>query len=313
MDNEKMIKVLWIDDQPNGTFLDSAEANGINVKNCTTVEAGLKELTDKNAFYEAIILDANCKIADENMEAPQLKALTNAITGIYKNQIDLPWFVYTGGAYEGKDALEHIIPKEYQWWNCSKMWYNKPDDIETLFTDIKKAVENREESKIKTKYSYAFKIIKSQAQGLLSLLKRMNTPEFERDEEVPHTIRCLCEELVKYIESNGIFYRSTKPTSNLTKECSLFLGKDKKHCYTPVYIQGLFYFLSEYANAGSHEATSDEGNVRQAIKDGTATLLNFTATLALMNIILWCSNFPIEKQEDIKKIQAFYYSLSPKP
>ena len=85
-----MIKVLWIDDQPNGTFLDSAEANGINVKNCTTVEAGLKELTDKNAFYEAIILDANCKIADENMEAPQLKALTNAITGIYKNQIDLP-------------------------------------------------------------------------------------------------------------------------------------------------------------------------------------------------------------------------------
>lgn len=306
--NERKIKVLWIDDQPSDTFLDIADNNGLDVEVRTTVQAGLNELQNKNQIYEAIILDANCKIADDNTETPQLIALANAIVGIYAKRIDLPWFVYTGGTYEGKEALEHIIPQNLQWWE-SKQWYNKPDDINILFEDIKKAVEKREESKIIAQYSRAFNILRSQ--DLLKLLKSMNTPEFERDEEVPHTIRCLCEELIDFLEKNSLFYRSKKESSNLTADCSRFFSKDRKKRYTPIYIQRLFHFLSEYANAGSHESTNDEGEaIRKDIKAGNATFLNRTATLALMNIILWCSNFPLENQEKMKDIQMFYYNLS---
>ena len=81
-ESKRKIRVLWIDDEPSDSFLDEAYDNGLVVEVRKTVKAGLKELQNKNEIYEAIILDANCKIEDEDTETPQLIALANAIVGI---------------------------------------------------------------------------------------------------------------------------------------------------------------------------------------------------------------------------------------
>ncbi|MCM1139142.1 MAG: hypothetical protein NC453_11290 [Muribaculum sp.] len=310
MENNRKIKVLWIDDNPTqfDAFLDDAYDKGLEIEVKRTVDSGLEALMDTNNDYEAIILDANCKISDEATEAPQLAALSHAIVGIYVRNIDLPWFVYTGGAYEGKDALEHIIPQKFRNWDETQ-WYKKPEDELKLFDAIKKAIANREDSKIKDLYPEAFKICGSQK--LLSLLKNMNEQSFERDVDIPHIIReDVCVPLCHYLHENGI-YPNDLPTdsSNLITLFSRFFANDKKNEYVPVYIQRMFHFLSEYANEGSHKTTKNN-KVRDDIACGNAKYLNRTAVLAFLNIILWTSHFPIEDQEAMKPIHEFFYNLN---
>ena len=310
--SNRKIKVLWIDDNPTqfSEFLDDAFDAGLDINVCKTVKEGLDELQDRNKIYEAIILDANCKIANEDKEVPQLVALSHAIVGIYVQGIDLPWFVYTGGAYEGKDALEHIIPQQYRTWD-EKQWYNKPDEEDALFDAIKRAVDNRETTKLQNAYPEAFRF--SSSQVLLGILKNMNTKDFERDTSVPNAIRIILEEdICSFLRDHGI-YPDEFRSHNRVKECSVLYGADKKNQYVPAYIQRLFHFLSEYANEGSHGADKREIAIakkqKNDIEKGLARHLNRTGVNALLSICLWCSTFPIDDNEKMKPYHEFFYNL----
>ena len=303
-----MIKVLWIDDNPTefSEFLDDAYDVGLDINVCKTVMAGLAELEDRNKIYEAIILDANCKIDDDEREVPQLAALSHAIAGIYARGINLPWFVYTGGAYEGKEALEHIIPQQYRNWD-EQQWYNKPDQEGELFDAIKKAVREREITKLKEAHPEAFKICPSQ--DLVNLLQRINEKEFERDERIPNIIRNIAEKICFFLRDNGIYPEEFK-SSNRVKECSIFFTADKNSTYVPIYIQRMFHFLSEYANEGSHPSDPRESSkIREDLSSGKAKYLNRIGVYALLTIFQWCDSFPIGNEEKMKPIHIFFQSL----
>lgn len=311
-ESKRKIKVLWIDDNPNEftEFLDDAFDAGIDIKVCKTVKDGLDELLNQNAIYEAIILDANCKIKDENFEVPQLVALSHAIVGIYVRGIDLPWFVYTGGAYEGKEALEHIIPQQYRNWD-DKQWYNKPDDEHQLFEAIKNAVSNRETTKVLNTFPDAFKL--SSSQVLLNILINRNSYEIERDTTIPNKIRIIMEEdICSFLHNNGI-YPAEFTSNNRVKQCSLLFGKDTLNKYVPVYIQRLFHFLSEYSNEGSHGTDKRAEIIAQKqkrdIESGKALQLNRAAVNALLCIFQWCSSFPIEDMGAMKPINEYFLNL----
>lgn len=308
---DRKIKVLWIDDNPDefSEFLDDAFDAGLDIEVHKTIDAGLKALKDRDKIFEAVILDANCKISDENTEAPQLVALSHAIVGIYARGIDLPWFVYTGGGYEGAEALEYIIPQQYRSWD-KKQWYDKPDDADELFEAIKIAVSQREETQIMYQYPEAFEICKSQE--LLDLLKRMNTIEFERDETVPNSLRCVADDICDFLFKHGI-YPAEYTTSNKIKECSLLCAKDSKYILAPIYIQDSLRFLSDYSNAGSHQSnersTEKPNRIRADIKSGKAKYLNRSAVHSLMNVIQWASNFPVQDQDAMKSYVEYALQL----
>lgn len=302
---KRMIKVLWIDDNPTefDSFLDDAHDEGLDIEIYKTVEAGLLALQNRDNLYEAIILDANCKISDDQYEAPQLAALNHAIVGIYALGIKLPWFVYTGGGYEGRETLEYIIPKNYRNWD-QKQWYNKPDDEYDLFKAIREAVATMEDSILMDKYPEAFKVISSQQ--LLELLRRKDDKDFERDEEIPNIIReDIGVPLCRFLQEKGIYpYDFPDNTPNLLRVCSKFYAQDKVYKYVPVYIQRIFHFLSEYANNGSHR-----DKVREDIAAGRAKHLNRTAVDAILNIFLWCSQFPVDDQEAMKPITNYFLTF----
>ena len=308
---KRMINVLWIDDNPEQfeEFLDDAEDEGLHITVSKTVESGLKELEDRNKIYEAIILDANCMISDEIREVPQLVALSHAIAGIYIRNINLPWFVYTGGGYEGEEALRHMIPQQYRNWD-EKQWYDKPGEEYELFNAIRKAVENREDSYLMESYPEAFKICGNQE--LLDVLRRIDTKSFQRDETIPNTIRCLTDKICDYLYENSIYPEQYK-TSNKIKECSILFATDIENIHVPIYIQDSFRFLNGYCNAGSHESEKSQSDKRKAnqvrkdIKSGDAKYLNRSAFHSLMNIILWTTLFPVEDIELMKKVNIFFY------
>ena len=301
--NKRKIKVLWIDDNPDQfeEFLDDAFDAGLDIDVYKTVDSGLTALQDRNKIYEAIILDANCKISDENAEAPALVALSHAIVGIYAIGSTVPWFVYTGGGYEGAEALEYIIPQKYRSWD-ERHWYDKPDDEDELFKAIISAVENSETHKLMLQFPEAFEISKSQE--LLDLLKHRDSYEFERDETVPNSLRCVADDVCHFLRDKGI-YPAEFTTSNKIKECSMVIGEDHECHIAPRYIQNCFLFLSDYCNAASHQSEKREQSrtqniIRDHIRSGKAKYLNRSAVHSLMNIILWASNFPVNDVEAMK-------------
>lgn len=307
-DNNRRIKVLWIDDNPTefSNFLDDAYDEGLDIIIQRNVADGLKELKDRNKIFEAIILDANCLITGMDNEVPHLDALSHAIAGIHTNKIIVPWFVYTGGSYEGKEALRHIIPQYYRNWD-ENQWYNKPDQEFELFAAIKQAVSNREVTKVLDNHPEAFSVISSRE--LLDLLLRVDLEEFPRDETVPNTIRNIMESVCFFLRDNGI-YPDTYKTNNKVKECSMLFSKDKETTYVPIYIQRMFHFLSDYGNNGSHESDPKEpDNIRTDIKSGRAKYLNQTGVDALLNVLFWCSEFPINDNEKMKAIQTFFMNI----
>lgn len=311
-ESKRKIRVLWIDDNPEEfkEFLDDAYDAGLEIHVEKTVEAGLNELLNQNRIYEAIILDANCKIADELKETPHLAALSHAIAGIYMRHIDLPWFVYTGGGYEGEKALNYIIPQQFRQWD-KQQWYDKPDQEFELFEAIKSAVENREETKILNAYPEAFKF--SSSQVLLNILKRMNTEDFKRDVTIPNAIRTILEEdICSFLRDNGI-YPDVFKTNNRVKECSIFFGKDQKNACVPAYIQRLFHFFTDYSNEGSHGADKRDAAVakkqKRHIEGGKAKYLNQAGVYALLSICQWCSTFPVDDEEKMKEIQIAFLNL----
>ena len=211
------IKTLWIDDEPTGGFIDQASINGIDITIAVTVEEGLKLLDNKSNFFEAIILDANCKIADEE-EEEDLSALSHAIAGIYARSIDIPWFVYTAGGYEGFEMIEKIVPQQYRNWD-TKAYYTKPgtnntitgQSIDELFSAIKKAVEQSERTK--TFRRYKAEIDTFNEPEFIELLISQNKKDFATDDTVPNSIRKIADTLC-YILRNKSFIGVEPDKSN---------------------------------------------------------------------------------------------------
>lgn len=309
------IKVLWIDDNPTQftEFLDDAFDAGIDIDVCNTVKAGLHALENRNNLYEAVILDANCKIEEET-EAPNLSALTHAIAGIYMRRIELPWFVYTGGGYEGEQGLRHIIPQGFRTWD-EKIWYNKPDDQEALFDAIKNAVRNSKIYKLKQTYPEAFALCPTQE--LADLLLKIEEQDFGRNEEIGNSLRCILESSVcDYLFKHGIFAMDKFESSNKLKDCSFFFAIDKEHRYTPHHVQISFLFLCNFCNPVSHGAEESSSNnktpnkIRAEIMAGSAPYINITAIHAAMSLFHWVASFNVQDEDEMKPVQTFFMGVA---
>ena len=78
MEDNIKLNVLWVDDMPTEEFMDEAYEYGLDIQPVTSVNGGIAALKDKAKVWDAIILDANCKITDDEQEQPSIMALKKA-------------------------------------------------------------------------------------------------------------------------------------------------------------------------------------------------------------------------------------------
>ena len=308
-DTKYRIKALWIDDEPTGGFIDQAALNSIDITIAGTVEEGLKLLDNKSNFFEAIILDANCKIADEE-EEEDLSALSHAIAGIYARSIDIPWFVYTAGGYEGFEMIEKIVPQQYRNWD-SKAYYTKPgtkntitgQSIDELFAAIKKAVEQSE--KTKTLRKYKAEIDTFNEPEFIELLISQNKKDFVTDDTVPNSIRKIADTICYNLRNKGII-DSEPDKSNVLGDVSIYFRRDQSNKYIPKHIQGAFHYLSQYyCNPGSHGFDPEKPlPICRFIRYNRAPYANITGLNCLLDIINWVSTLNLEDEDFIKEMQT---------
>ena len=292
MEGKVKLQVLWVDDMPSDAFVNEAFKYGLSLTVCTSVNSGIHLLKDKSKEWDAIILDANCKITDEEQEQPSLMALKEAVKQLVHMRTEIPWFVYTGGDYEGVEHLKFIIDeRDYD----DRHFYEKPKQRYELYNKIKEVVADRDVFVIKKKYADVCNFY--QDPDLIGLLLRYESDGFETDKNVPHSVRLIIEWIMRYLEGVGLLPISFTGT-NIAK-CSSSLGEIPQ--LVPIHVARSLHFCVEVCNNGSH---ADE--IISYIIGGEAPYLNKSIVLNLLNILQWCPTLQRYEKEELKKKVAQY-------
>lgn len=280
-------KVLWIDDQPSEEFINEAFENKIDIVVAECHNEGIALLKNPQNSWDAIILDANCKVTDDPEEAPSLESLTDTIHYIKefsKEKYFIPWFVYTGGGYEGFKSINNIILKNRDW--DDRKYYDKPKDRNTLFINLKKAADDREFTSLRHRFKDVCEIYPFE--DILEILFSINKDEISNS-DLFNKIRKILDWVMKYCNDCGVLPIQFNG-SNLS-ECSNFLGKEEIKFYVPIYIQRSFHSCVVVSSEGSHRLSVDE-----AVKSGLAPYLLRSTVFELLNILTWCKSLPTDKE-----------------
>ena len=286
------LNVLWVDDMPSEEFMNQAYKHGLDITSATCVNNGLEALRDKSKAWDAIILDANCKITDDQQEQPSLKALQNAIGELLQLRTNIPWFVYTGGDYEGVEHLEYMI-KERSY--DDRLYYEKPRQRYELFENIKKAVQDNASYRVRQEYASVCGFYKNS--DLVELLLRQEQEGFDTDSSVPNRVRQIIEWVMRYFDGRGLL--PTAFTGTNIGKCSSSLGEIPQ--IVPIHVARSMHFCVEVCNNGSH---ADE--IAANIVSGDAPYLNRSLILNLLNILHWCPSLQKYEVEELRKKVAQY-------
>ncbi len=296
MEEDVRLNVLWVDDQPKEDFMNEAFEYGLDITPASSVNSGLDALRDKSKVWDAIILDANCKITDDEQEQPSLKALKEAINQLVHMRTEIPWFVYTGGDYEGVEHLEYMI-KERSY--DDRLYYEKPKQRYDLYENIKKAVDNSQAYLVRQNNAVVCNFYKEY--DLVELLMDYNNDDFSTDSSVPNRVRQIIEWVMRYLEDKGLL-----PVpfvgSNIAK-CSMALSDI--HQLVPIQVARSLHFCVDICNDGSHDM-----EVSANIVSGEAPYLNKSLILNLLNILHWCPSIEKYDKEELKKKVAYYLQIN---
>ena len=292
MEGKVKLQVLWVDDMPSDAFINEAFKYGLSLTVCTSVNGGIQLLKDKSKVWDAIILDANCKLTDNEQEQPSLKALKEAMNQLIHMRTDIPWFVYTGGDYEGVEHLEYMI-KERSY--DDRLYYEKPKQRYELFDNVKKAVEANSSYIMRQKHSAVCSFYTDA--DLVDLLLKQDNEDFDTDTSIPNRVRQIIEWIMRYFDGRGLL--SIPFTGTNIAKCSSSLGEIPQ--LVPIHVARSMHFCVEVCNNGSH---GDE--IIANIAGGEAPYLNKSLILNLLNILQWCPSLKRYEKEELKKKVAQY-------
>lgn len=304
MNGQKM-KTLWIDDEPNDEFINEAYEFDIDITVCTCHEDGMFALKKPNSNWDAVILDANCKLTNDSQEAPSLESLTESIleihtfcTAYYKFT---PWFVYTGGAYEGFEQLESRISNKREW--DDRKYYNKPIDRYKLYDNLKKAVEKSKEWKIKSEYNSAFEIFKikspfnvlgdiESSMLLKLLLAKDSIVEATYPDHLNNIRKFIAGGVMKTLSNMGVIPASIKELNKKGKH----LSDDRFKINIPIHVQRSFHTIIAVCQDGSHSGKeAEEGKIPaqidKLVREGDVPYLLISMVYDLLNILIWLKGF----------------------
>ena len=153
---DNMLNVLWVENDPNVllSYPLEAENYGLNLQAYECWEDALKALEADYDKWDAIILDAKCKVkkdcADNAMRF--LPEATNSLTRLateHKRQIN--WYILSGGSEE---EINDLILDEREKWDkdFKKKYYSKSSDEERrlLYLRIRYHAKRSHSTQIKT-------------------------------------------------------------------------------------------------------------------------------------------------------------------
>jgi hypothetical protein len=293
------IKVLWIDDEPSNRFRAFGHKNDLDITQALSVNKGKELLQTKK--WDAIILDVNCKIDGSQNEVVSIEAFFEALQQMTD---DIPYFVYTGGNYKGAEVLNLLHKKPYQ----DKKYFNKPNERDLLFDNIKEAVKDSPRYFARQKFADVCAFY--QDDDLVDLLVKLDTDQIKTDIDVPTRVRYILSWVMKKL--NSLCVLPIKANENVTNlaQCSRFLGYDKMQVIVPLHIQRNFHSSVSVANEGAHRNDEELSKVQTLLRNGDAPYLNSALIYELLSILRWSSTLDpkdnaVRRKNTIKILKTY--------
>lgn len=319
--NGLKINTLWIDDKPNPDFVNWADEKfDIDIEVCTCHEDGMAALQNPNSNWDAVILDANCKITNDPHEVPSLDSLTASMFKIHEfcksYDKSIPWFVYTGGSYDGRKELQSRIPKRV--WD-DRPYYNKPIDMNKLFENIKKAVEKSDKWKMKKQYEKVFEIFENKssinALGdtensilLKLLIAKDSIKEASNPDHLNNIRKFIAGGVMKTIKKMGVIPEGITDLNVKSRH----LGNIRFKNSIPIHIQRAFHAIISTCQDGSHGCNEgEEGEIPpqidKLVREGNAPYLLSSLVYELLNILIWLKGFMESHNDKEQNLLYFKY------
>lgn len=287
--------LLWIDDQPSTSFMDLAYEDPfrIDIHHEYCYADGIKWLNENVDICDAVILDVNCKDAAIT-DIPSMTVFRDNLDKVktlcnYRRLI--PWFVYTGGGYEGSESLEYAISGNSDW--SKERYYHKPSQQNDLLINIIDSIKGAKEIGIRRKYSAAFSLSEEIRPDLIEVLTCLEDEE-HRNAGILNKIRMIMDWVMDYCFEMGLSLVE-RTGSNIT-ECSKFLDKTELSDYIPVYIQRAIHTLVRVTNEGSHRLKTKE-----YIENGNAPYLTRSLIYELLNVLNWLTTISTDKYDIVAR------------
>lgn len=316
-------KVLWIDDVPNEEFIIEAESYNLEIEQCLCYNDGIAWLRKNRKYCSAVILDVNCKVTKDSNEAPNTDAYTNGhipVIQLCSDGVQIPWFVYTAGDYDGVSSLNFSIPNNY--WLSERKYFNKPADRKELLESIRNNVYDSDFRQIKYEdykdIFSAFKEHSKQMERLLKLIYQGIHKNQNTDASLLNEARKLLEWMVVYMREQGLL---PEYVSTLSNAC-YFLAKvsEKDYNLVPKYISYGFSMCADATQNGSHNSNNDTTDsnliVDSLVTQGEVPYLIKSIVFELLNLLSWLKTLPTNPQKIdalSKKIKTFEIKDKNKP
>lgn len=302
--------VLWIDDdslkenyKDSEDFLQLAELMEINIEPKDNYDNGLAWLKQNQKFCDAVILDVNCVQHSCKTESADMGVFAQNFHKVQSlcevdNRI-IPWFVYTGGGYEGAELLHKSIPTT-EW--SKKRYFSKPGQAKDLFDNIIEAVEGAPLLPLKRKYAKELEVCPEYANSILVIADEiLNKGEIST--EPFNKLRDIMEWIKEYAKEHGVFSNKVISLSN----ANTFIKKIKDVDCVPLYIKDTFQVANNVVQEGSHseDAGMSDGRkpvVKKHVREGISMRLVEAALNNVMVLLEWCTHLP-QSAEEISKLR----------
>jgi hypothetical protein len=292
MEDNIKLNVLWVDDMPTEEFMDEAYEYGLDITSATSVNKGLSLLKDESFAWDAIILDANCKLTDDEQEQPSLMSLKEALSQLVHMRTEVPWFVYTGGDYEGVGHLEFMIKdRPYD----DRLYYEKPKQRYDLYDNIKKVASKKTLYVLRQRYQREFDAA-TLIEGATQELVKGLTYDYEDSpgsvQDYFNPARKIIERIFKKLKEQKLL-----PPINKLNSMSKFLCEKKyedsdcsfvlKKEVMPMPLCHSLKFFLDITQDGSHDTDDLKLGVDSYIRNTKNTNLFNSILYIAMDLLLW--------------------------
>lgn len=267
---DKFYNILWIDDDHEnlpGTK-GRAKRNGINLIPFKSLNGGMSELERNYPYYDGVLLDAKFfENEDDVKDSENTDNVHRAKEQLLQLRKKFEVFVLTGQAeaYEDrtfKKAFTNVYKK------------GSDEEIDRLFTDIKKAADAQEDTQLRHTYKRVFDVCTEKYIGEFAgqdILKFLKVNEESDINDHFNAIRKIIEDLfiafskfrllpIEFVTHNVALNESSRFLAGINVDGVLFIEKGYQHLketHIPRQISNHIKSILSVTQPGSHRSDID--------------------------------------------------------
>lgn len=298
------IKVLWMNngDESLLHFIEDGKSHGLDIFTCRNITECFIKLNSNIASWEAIIINADCRIREEK---PKIGNLSNAIKRLRTNYRDIPRFVAVNDeklTYNVRTRLKDILEEEEEYGLLQP-------SASSLFESIRTKVDNTPEAIVRKRHSKVLRFLPEARDKLVRLLIKLESHDITCDSDIPNVCRKILEKLQKselfnnvYI-SNGIYEGLKNKHKNdgdykfATDVYNKLSPTDFSYAFglaqnVPLHVKRSIFACTSIVNPGSHDSKTDI-----LIEQGKAPYATRALIYELLNVLYWCEGLDKETFE----------------